>query len=100
MFFTVLMSHPDGPEWGQHVRDHVAYLEAKVSEGKIRASGQVIGRALRSGMYIAVVADRTELDALIAGDPFAKEGLIASCEITEWKPFIGLFKTEVEKPDF
>ena len=100
MFFTVLISHPDGPEWGQHVHDHVAYLEAKVTEGKIRASGQVVGRPLRSGMFIADVADRTELDTLIAGDPFAREGLIADCEITEWRPFIGIFKDEVERPTF
>ena len=99
MFFAVILSHPDGPGWGEHVHAHVAYLRRMVEEGRIRASGQVTGRPLRSGMYIADVADRAELDALIAGDPFAQAGLIAACEIVEWKPFIGVFANEVEPPE-
>ncbi len=27
MFFAVIMSHPDGPEWGEHVHAHVDYLK-------------------------------------------------------------------------
>ncbi len=100
MFFVVLMSHPDGPEWGEHVHAHVEYLNARVAEGKIRASGQVTGRLLRSGMYIASIADRHELDTLIKGDPFAKAGLITDLQVIEWKPFIGVFASETEHPAF
>ena len=100
MFFVVVMSHPDGPEWGEHVHAHVDYLKGKVAEGKIRASGQVTGRPLRSGMYVASVADRQELDDLIEGDPFSPAGLIAEMEVIEWKPFIGVFASETEYPSF
>ena len=100
MFFVVIMSHPDGPGWGEHVHAHVDYLRAKAAEGKIRASGQVTGRALRAGMFIASVDDRQELDALIAGDPFTPAGLIAELEVIEWKPFIGVFSSETEHPAF
>ena len=100
MFYVVVMSHPDGPEWAEHVRAHIDYLRARHAEGKIRASGQVTGRPLRSGMYVASVADREELDELVASDPFAAAGLIAELEVIEWRPFIGLFSSEVEQPDF
>ena len=100
MFFAVIMSHPDGPEWGEHVHTHVDYLKAKEAEGKIRASGQVTGRPLRSGLYIASVADRRELDQLIEGDPFFPAGLIADLQVIDWKPFIGVFASETEHPAF
>ena len=100
MFFAVIMSHPDGPKWGEHVHAHVDYLKTKEAEGKIRASGQVTGRPLRSGMYIASVANRQELDELIEGDPFSRVGLIADLQVVEWKPFIGVFAGENEMPSF
>ena len=100
MFFIVVMSHPDGPEWGEHVHAHVDYLKTKIAAGMSLASGQVLGRGLRSGMYLASVADRQELDDLIAGDPFAVAGLIAELEVVEWKPFLGIFAAEVEQPPF
>ena len=99
MFFAVIMSHPDGAVWGEHVHAHVEYLKAKEAEGKVRASGPVTGRPLRSGMFIASVADRRELDDLIRGDPFSPAGLIVGLDVIEWKPFIGVFASEVEQPD-
>ncbi len=100
MFFAVIMSHPNGPEWGEHVHAHVDYLKTKEAEGKIRASGQVTGRPLRSGMYIASVVDRQELDQLIEGDPFFPAGLIVELQVIEWKLFIGVFALEVEQRGF
>jgi hypothetical protein len=40
------------------------------------------------------VADRAELDRLIAGDPFAQEGLIAKITIVAWDPLFGAFTAE------
>lgn len=93
-FFVVTMSHPDGPEWGQHVLPHVEYLKGLIAAGKLRASGPVVGSSLRAGLLLFTVEDRAELDALIAGDPFAIEGLIAELTVTEWNPLFGAFAGE------
>ena len=93
-FFVVTMSHPDGPGWGEHVMPHVEYLSGLIAEGKLRASGPVVGGALRAGLLLFTVTDRAELDALIAADPFAIEGLIEELIVTEWNPMFGVFASE------
>ena len=93
-FFVVTMSHPDGPGWGAHVMPHVEYLNGLVAAGKLRASGPVVGSARRAGLLIFTVEDRAELDALIAADPFAIEGLIEELTVTEWNPLFGAFSAE------
>ncbi len=90
-FFIVTMSHPDGDGWAAHVAAHVAYLRELVASGKLRASGPAKGLALRTGVLIFAVEDRAELDALIAADPFAREGLIEELTVTEWNPLFGAF---------
>ena len=70
-FFVVTMSHPDGPEWGQHVMPHVEYLSGLIEAGKLRASGPVVGGELRAGLLLFTVEDRAELDALLLGEPFS-----------------------------
>ncbi len=93
-FFVVTMSHPDGSGWGEHVMPHVEYLKGLIEAGKLRASGPVVGSTLRTGLLLFTVANRTELDALIAADPFAIEGLIEELTVTEWNPMFGAFAGE------
>ncbi|MFM6950057.1 MAG: YciI family protein [Novosphingobium sp.] len=93
-FFVVTMTHPDGPGWGEHVMPHVEYLNGLIAQGKLRASGPVVGSSLRAGLLIFTVQDRAELDALIAADPFAIEGLIEELIVTEWNPLFGAFAAE------
>jgi hypothetical protein len=93
-FFVVTMSHPDGPGWGEHVMPHVEYLNGLIANGKLRASGPVVGGALRTGLLLFTVEDRGELDALIAADPFAIQGLIEELTVTEWNPLFGAFSGE------
>lgn len=94
MFFVVTMTHPDGDGWARHVMPHVDYLKALVARGKLRASGPAKGLGLRAGLLIFTVADRAELDALIADDPFAREGLIEALTVIEWDPLFGAFAGE------
>ena len=94
MFFVVTMTHPDGDGWGRHVMAHVDYLKTLVVEGKLRASGPAIGLAQRAGLLVFTVADRAELDRLIAADPFAIEGLITELTVVEWNPLFGVFAAE------
>ncbi|MFM5916190.1 MAG: YciI family protein [Novosphingobium sp.] len=93
-FFVVTMTHPDGPGWGEHVLPHVEYLNGLITAGKLRASGPVVGGALRAGLLLFTVDGREELDALIAADPFAIEGLIEELTVTEWNPMFGAFAGE------
>ena len=59
-----------------------------------RASGPVVGGELRAGLLLFTVETRAELDALIAADPFAIEGLIEALTVTEWNPLFGAFAGE------
>ncbi len=93
-FFVVTMSHPDGEAWGQHLRAHVDYLQSLIRQGKLRASGRLKGKALRSGFLIFTTETREETEALIQEDPFTKEGLIAELTIHEWDPLFGVFAAE------
>jgi uncharacterized protein len=93
-FFIVTMSHPDGDGWNRHLAAHVAYLKGLVATGRLRASGRLIGTPLRSGFLIFIVPDRATVEALVAADPFAVEGLIETLTIIEWDPLFGAFAAE------
>ena len=93
-FFVVTMSHPDGEAWGQHLPAHLDYLQALIHQGKLRASGRLKGKPLRSGFLLSTVGSQAEVEALIQEDPFAKEGLIAELTVHEWDPLFGVFAAE------
>jgi uncharacterized protein YciI len=93
-FFIVTMSHPDGDGWNRHLAAHVDYLRDLIAAGSLRTSGPLIGTPLRSGFLIFTVPDRTEVEALVAADPFAVENLIESLAISEWDPLFGAFAAE------
>lgn len=93
-FFVATMSHPNGAGWNRHLVAHVAYLQDLIAAGSLRASGPLIGTPLRSGFLIFTAPDLTRVEALVAADPFAVEGLIESLTITEWDPLFGAFAAE------
>jgi uncharacterized protein YciI len=85
------MTHPDGEGWGRHVMPHVAFLQALIAQGKIRASGPVTGLGKRAGFIILTAESHQEVEQLIAQDPFAIEGLIDELTILAWDPMFGAF---------
>ncbi len=93
-FFIVSMSHPEGPEWNEHVLAHVRYLLRLIETGQLVASGPLRGQALRTGFLIMRGETREEIEDLVAGDPFAKENLIVSLTIEEWDPLFGGFSEQ------
>jgi uncharacterized protein YciI len=93
-FFTVTMAHPDGDGWNRNLDAHVKYLRKLVAAGSLRASGPLKGTTLRSGFLIFTAPDRATVEALVAADPFATEGLIEHLTITEWDPLFGTFAAE------
>jgi uncharacterized protein YciI len=62
---------------------HKAYLERQYAAGRFLVSGRLEPRS--GGVIVATVSDRTELDAVLAEDPFAQQGL-AAYEVTEFQP--------------
>lgn len=94
MLFIVTMAHPDGPEWKQHLNDHMQYLKSLLKNGTLRASGPLKGNALRSGCLIIMAASRQDVETIVAKDPFAIAGLIESFTINEWDPVMGAFHDE------
>ncbi|WP_213990080.1 YciI family protein [Sodalis sp. dw_96] len=88
--YVVRMDHPDGPEWNTFVMEHVLYLKKLIDEGKLIASGPLKGTPLRAGFLIFRTDQLEEVKALVAGDPFARENLIARLDIQEWDPLFGL----------
>jgi uncharacterized protein len=53
-----------------------------------------MGTKLRSGFLIFTVPDRVAVEALVAADPFAVEGLVETLTIIEWDPLFGAFAAE------
>lgn len=89
--YVVTYTHPDEEGWMAHVGPHVDWLNEQVSSGVLRASGPFVDTPVRSAMLIIDAPDRGSLDAIIASDPFAIEGLIADMTVTEWNPMFGAF---------
>lgn len=87
--FTVTMQHPDDDGWNRQLKPHVDYLLELLRSGKLVASGPLKGTKLRSGFLVITASDRAEVEAIVAGDPFATENLIVDLAITEWDPVFG-----------
>lgn len=79
-----------GPNWRpgvpmrqQDLRDHAAYHDRLVREGRGFAGGGYVG--MEGGMAIVRAADRAEADAILAADPAILNGVFAA-EIRQWQP--------------
>jgi hypothetical protein len=96
-FFIVRMTHPNGPDWNQHVVVHVEYLLSLIERGALKASGPLKGTPLRAGFLIMQADSREAVEAIVAEDPFAKEDLIVALTIEEWDPLFGAFGEESSK---
>ncbi|MBB4906549.1 YciI family protein [Actinophytocola algeriensis] len=66
---------------------HRAYLRALVEEGKVGAAGPWADDS--AGFAIYQVADRAELDRLLADDPYTVDGVAAGRTVNEWKLVLG-----------
>jgi uncharacterized protein YciI len=66
---------------------HRAYLRALVEEGKVGAAGPWADDS--AGFAIYQVADRAELDRLLADDPYTVDGVAKARTVNEWKLVLG-----------
>lgn len=96
--FAVTYEHPDEAGWREQLMPHVAWLRARLADGALLASGPIEGSAAKSALLIISAADRAELDAIIAGDPFASAGLIENLVVRKWDPIFGAFNDRSSMP--
>jgi uncharacterized protein YciI len=66
---------------------HRAYLKELVEEGRVAAAGPWADDS--AGFAIYQVADRAELDRLLAADPYTTGGVAAARTVNEWKLVLG-----------
>ena len=96
--YAVTYAHPDAKGWAEHVAAHVGYLQDLLAEGSLLASGPFTGEPEKAALLLIEAPDRIALDALIARDPFAEQGLIAGLTVREWDPIFGAFNRRSSLP--
>jgi uncharacterized protein YciI len=89
--YAVTYEHPDEDGWRQYLMPHVQWLQDRVKDGSLLASGPFSDLAVKSALLIMNAPDRVALDSMIASDPFAEQGLIENITIHRWDPIFGAF---------
>jgi uncharacterized protein len=88
--YIVRMEHPEGDQWNTYVLEHVLYLKELIAQGRLLASGPLKETTLRAGFLIMRAQSREEVEAMVQGDPFSREGLICGLTIEKWDPLFGM----------
>ena len=96
--FAVTYDHPNEAGWIQHVMPHVVWLQERLKDGSLLASGPITTALCKSALLIMTAPDRSTVEGLIASDPFAEHGLIENMTIKEWDPIFGAFNDRSSMP--
>lgn len=96
--FAVTYEHPDEDGWQQHLMPHVVWLQDRVTDGSLLASGPISDAAVKSALLIMSAPDKPSLESIIAEDPFAARGLISNMTIRAWDPIFGMFNDQSSMP--
>lgn len=83
MFLILLTYQKPLPEVDLFVAEHRAFLERRYASGHFMLSGRKEPRT--GGVILAKANNRSEIDEIVRGDPFWREG-IAAYEIIEFAP--------------
>jgi len=96
--YTVTYEHPNEAGWQKHVAPHVVWLQDRLRDGSLLASGPFKGTANKSALLIMSAPNGASLEQIIASDPFAIEGLIEDMKIQEWDPIFGALNERSSMP--
>lgn len=88
--WTITYVHPDLERWNQFLEAHLRWIEQRLDDGSIIASGPLPDELLLSALIIMDARDRTHVDQLLAGDPFMAEGLVTQLTVRRWEPIFGM----------
>lgn len=89
MFFVVRNTYVDSPLLAAVRPAHREYLKTIVGTPGVRAAGPLPQVTPPGGLLIVEADTADEVATLMASDPLATDGLIASQSIDEWSPVIG-----------
>lgn len=98
--FVVRYTHPDVAGWHQHLEAHSKWLLRQLADGILKASGPLVDPPAgeHGALLVFAAKDRTDLDDLLATDPYAVEGLVSGLEVVEWNPLFGAFQPDSSLP--
>lgn len=83
MFVVLLTYRKSLEDVENYLAEHVEFLDAQYAAGVFMASGRRVPRT--GGVILASGVDKARLEAILARDPFKREG-IAEYEIVEFVP--------------
>lgn len=83
-YYVVTFTHTKIVGWAIYLYAHVRYLKKLLKEDKLQISGPGVGTPVRSAQLVFKVTDKSELDKLVAGDPYSIHGLVASSTENLW----------------
>lgn len=89
--YIVTYEHRDETGWTAQLIPHIAWLQARLADDSLLASGPFKDGAVKSALLILDAPDRTAVEALIATDPYAEHGVIETMTVREWNPILGAF---------
>ncbi len=71
---------------------HVEYLRELTADGVLKLGGPLVGE--NRGLLLYEAADRSELDGILAAEPYVLAGLVSGTTIREWQPGKGQWAPE------
>ncbi len=74
---------------------HRAYLGTLVEGRRLLASGPLVGLDSDQALLIFRADSPEAVEAMLADDPFQRDGLVASHQIVEWNAVLGAFKDDL-----
>ena len=96
--YVVSYEHPNEAGWQEHLMPHVTWLQERLKDGSLFASGPFNNTKIKSALLIMSAPNIASLNDIIASDPFASEGLIENMIIREWDPIFGAFNEQSSMP--
>ncbi|MDT2005652.1 dehydrogenase [Rhodococcus opacus] len=89
-FFLVRYAYTDDTaSRDEHRPEHKRHLQAAADRGVILGSGPFAAGEDPGAAMIYAAAGRQDVVDVVEGDPFRRQGHIASYDVTEWIPMIG-----------
>lgn len=87
--YVVTYVHPDEQRWLEHLEAHLHWIERRLAEGTLVASGPLRDVPELSAILLFKARERSQVDELIADDPYVSEGLLTELTVVEWDPGFG-----------
>lgn len=87
--YAVTYVHPNEERWLEHLEPHLHWIERRLADGTLIASGPLQDVSERSAMLLFKARDPAHVDELIADDPFVSQRLLTELTVVKWDPGFG-----------